>query len=102
MHSYGPIATSELELQFLILTMIKGHIEQLFFHMDRISLAYAFLKPTWSFPVLSLAFGPSYAFVRKRRVFTFQTSKFAFVKNCQCVHQGGDCGYHGDMLEILG
>ena len=70
-----------------ILTMIEGHFEQLFFHMDLkwdfwllsgnwsfhaffclVLLAGTILKPAWSFPLLSLAFGPSCAFVRKRRV----------------------------------
>ena len=77
-----------------ILTMIEGHIEQLFFQIDLkwdfwlnsgiwsfhvffclISPAYAILKPAWSFPLLCLAYGPSCAFVRKRRVFTFSNLK---------------------------
>ena len=51
--------------------------------------------------VLSLAFGPSCAIVRKRRVNSFQILHIHFLSFCQCVHQGGDCGYHGDMLIII-
>ena len=43
-----------------------------------ISLAYANLKLTWSFPLRSLAFGPSCAFARKRRVFLFSNLKHTF------------------------
>ena len=36
-----------------------------------ISRAYAILMPAWSFPLLSLAYGPSCAFMRKPRVFSY-------------------------------
>ena len=97
-----------------ILTMIEGHIEQLFFQMDLkwdfwpnsgkwsfhaffclISLADAILKPAWSFPVLSFAFGPSCAFARKQRVISFRTPTHS-----SSLIQGL-CGYHADMLTIF-